>query len=336
MKRIIAYAGLSDGPAYYRSALPARHLGDELLTQHDIKLDLAHNIMEVRPDSANAVLVHRIFAETAVVHFAMLRKHKVKVLWDTDDACDIIPSWSTIRYDPSTIHLYDAIQGVADVKWASTDELARRIEADRVLPNLIDPEPFDMIQKREVPPGRRVQILWYGSATHRGDLELIEEPLRQIIEKYKQKIRLTFWGDSLPALVRDYFGTYVQTLEAIPAGSFYGQLKTLQPDICLAPLADHPFNRCKSNIKWLESTLAGAAVIASNIEPYRNSILDGMTGCLCQNSDQWVDALSAMIEDVQGRKTIASQAEQVVRESWTWKSELRNLWIDAFVHSVQG
>ena len=44
------------------------------------------------------------------------------------------------------------------------------------------------------------------------------------------------------------------------------------PDISLAPVIDHDFNRAKSAIKWMEGTLMGAATIASNLNPYSEAI----------------------------------------------------------------
>ena len=37
----------------------------------------------------------------------------------------------------------------------------------------------------------------------------------------------------------------------------------LQPNFVVVPLQDDPFNRCKSNIGWLEATYFGAVCLAS-------------------------------------------------------------------------
>jgi hypothetical protein len=43
---------------------------------------------------------------------------------------------------------------------------------------------------------------------------------------------------------------------------YFKWLANTAPRIMMVPLADTAFNRCKSNIAWLEATGAGAAVLA--------------------------------------------------------------------------
>lgn len=49
------------------------------------------------------------------------------------------------------------------------------------------------------------------------------------------------------------------------------ELKNLNADLAIAPLRDTEFNRCKSNIKWQEWASLGVPLVASNIEPYKNT-----------------------------------------------------------------
>jgi hypothetical protein len=39
-------------------------------------------------------------------------------------------------------------------------------------------------------------------------------------------------------------------------------------DLLIAPLVDNPFNRCKSNIKWLEFSALGIPMAGQNICTY--------------------------------------------------------------------
>jgi len=43
----------------------------------------------------------------------------------------------------------------------------------------------------------------------------------------------------------------------------------------IAPPADHPFNRCKADIKSLELSLAGMAVVASDLPVYHRACASG-------------------------------------------------------------
>ncbi len=47
-------------------------------------------------------------------------------------------------------------------------------------------------------------------------------------------------------------------------------LSEAAPSAMIFPLHEHPFNRCKSNIAWLEATFAGAACIAPDWAEWRH------------------------------------------------------------------
>jgi hypothetical protein len=49
---------------------------------------------------------------------------------------------------------------------------------------------------------------------------------------------------------------------------YFHSLKTLAPKIHLVPLKDNRFNRCKSNIAWMEATWAGAACVVPGFEEF--------------------------------------------------------------------
>ncbi len=65
-------------------------------------------------------------------------------------------------------------------------------------------------------------------------------------------------------------------------------------DICFMPLADTPFNRCKSDLKFLEASAYGLAALASHVV-YGESIEDGRTGLLFQDAAGLQQQLVRMI-----------------------------------------
>ena len=67
-----------------------------------------------------------------------------------------------------------------------------------------------------------------------------------------------------------------------------------QIDISLIPLADIPFNQSKSDIKFLESSAASCAVIASQVV-YSNTIKHNETGCLYDSEEEFSLLLRGLI-----------------------------------------
>jgi glycosyltransferase involved in cell wall biosynthesis len=73
--------------------------------------------------------------------------------------------------------------------------------------------------------------------------------------------------------------------------------KSMQVDIGCCPLStDIRFNRGKSSIKWMEYTLAGAAVVASDHDVYNETVLDCVTGYIAKNTvESWYEALTTFL-----------------------------------------
>lgn len=86
--------------------------------------------------------------------------------------------------------------------------------------------------------------------------------------------------------------------------------KSMQVDIGCCPLADTNFNRGKSPIKWMEYTMAGAAVVASPLV-YDKEITSSVTGFIAHNEDEWYQMLGGLIEGSY-RKRIQENAQYVM------------------------
>jgi processive 1,2-diacylglycerol beta-glucosyltransferase len=80
-------------------------------------------------------------------------------------------------------------------------------------------------------------------------------------------------------------------------------------DIALAPLEDDDFNRCKSDIKFLDYSAIGAAGIFSRVPAYASSVDHRQTGWLAENTPAaWEEALETLLTDIPLREQIAHQA----------------------------
>jgi glycosyltransferase involved in cell wall biosynthesis len=106
----------------------------------------------------------------------------------------------------------------------------------------------------------------------------------------------------------------------------------MAPDIMLAPLIDDVFNRSKSGVKFFESAMAGAAMVASNLPPYNSVIEDGVTGYLAKSSDLqgWCSALEVLIDHGPHRRQMAAAAKMDVLKYHSWYcQEVRDAWANA-------
>ena len=80
-------------------------------------------------------------------------------------------------------------------------------------------------------------------------------------------------------------------------------------DINIVPLQpDNPFVEAKSELKYFEAALAGAATVASPTGPYRRAIVDGETGLLAADAPAWEAALLRLVDDAEARHRMARAA----------------------------
>lgn len=149
-----------------------------------------------------------------------------------------------------------------------------------------------------------------GTATHNEDFQMIVPALTRILDAYDNVyIKLAGRIDA-PEALKDYedrliYMPYVDWRE-LPA-------ELRECHINLSPLVDTLFNRGKSEIKWAESALVGVPVVASNIGAFKDSVENGVTGILVENTaDAWYAGIRSLIEDPEKREAIGEQSRQHV------------------------
>jgi len=215
----------------------------------------------------------------------------------------------------------------ADALFVSTEALAARLAAIRpdavVVANGLDERLWLPPPPRPVARGP-VRLLCMGTATHDGDFAVVKPALDRLAAQFGDRVEIDVLGvtarGDLPRWARR------PSLTVNGAASYPGFVHwiTGQPgwDIGITPLADTPFNRCKSAIKTLDYAALGLAVLASDIAPYRGSLADGAGGVLVANNESaWFAALSRLIRDPQMRARLAGGARAALAATGTLEAQ---------------
>ena len=106
---------------------------------------------------------------------------------------------------------------------------------------------------------------------------------------------------------------------------YHQKLSSLQLDMAIAPLADHDFNRAKSNLKLLEYGALGLPVICSKIEPY----LDSPARQLDEQIESWVDAIRELAADKSAREEQGRRMKDWMSRNYYMEDQLGR-WAQAF------
>ncbi|MEL6113162.1 MAG: glycosyltransferase, partial [Pseudomonadota bacterium] len=200
---------------------------------------------------------------------------------------------------------------------ASTTSLAREME--KVVHSgtvFIHKNAFGALHERMAlaPPDRakRDQItLFYGSGTkaHKDDFHDIIEPVfTRLHQTHGDKIRFLVLGhiSMTPALLA--LDDTLQLQEPLWDTEDYWSLLRDEADINLSVLSSTPVTDAKSEIKWLEAAMFGIPSVVSRTATHAQIIDHGETGFLCEKSDEFYEAINALIESKKLRKSIGNAA----------------------------
>lgn len=231
----------------------------------------------------------------------------------------------------------------ADGVIVSTPTLRARYAAHngqiRVVANALDEQL--LVRARPPRPDPESVVLGYmGTLTHDADLLLLLPALEEAARTTARPLRLEIVGgaarpETLARLARLPFPVRPITPPAPEYPQFLPWF-TGNPgwDIALAPLADTPFNRAKSDIKFLDYAGLGAPGVYSDLPVYSRSVRHGETGLLADNSPaSWAAALGRLIaEPALGRELAANAQRYLYSErvlavrAGEWTAALEAIW----------
>lgn len=321
---------------YYRSILPFYFCKDELLRQ-GIELVMGREVDD--GTGFDAYMFHRIANPAFVFKLERIARSR-KLIWDMDDNVFCIPEWSPahVLMDPVFHDMVKHCMGLAHWNTVATERLGEQM-ASRVgsrpvvLPNLINLLDFNSNASRGEPPcidmGGPFRVLWAGSDSHKGDVGLVAGAVNRIVDKHKMNVMFIFMG-MMPEGVDP--GNSVTFVPGLPLDTYQNLVSLIRPHVGLTPLADHEFNEGKSNIKFLEMTAAGGAVLSSEIGPYADAIKDHVDGIFCDSEDDWYEYLDYFYCNRERRSEFNRIALAKVKRRYSWEAlEEKWKWINFFM-----
>lgn len=191
-----------------------------------------------------------------------------------------------------------------------------------VRPNTIP----EWLTKIHLPRSNRPFVVgWEGAPHHIDDMNLIWKPLMRFLLRHKDT-RFHAWGpnnfDELPIGLRERV-TCFPWIKSVP--DYY---RSLDMDVCLAPLQPSPFNETKSAIRVQEHSALGIPVIASPSPAYHNYLIDGQNGWLAKTEDEWEDSLETLYLDPAYRARLGKAGRRMAQE---WTTEANGIYWESLL-----
>lgn len=339
--KVFFLPGAYDGCYYYRGYMPGVYGGYTVMPDFARKLYNDKQLTE-KALEADVIVIQRPNEPIRVELAKLLKARGKKVVFDNDDTYlpDKGVPLSMLANDRQreiarkmNENLYEVLK-IADLVIASTETLAeeyREINHNvHVIGNFIDP--LDEEPRRENKTGK-YRIGFIGSVASNDDYIHIKDQLKRLAERgdvtivvfgIKQQLTgkvlgaydkdVAFW-DSLPNVEWQNF---------VPITEYYHTITKLCLDAVIIPRKDSYFNRCKSNVKFLEASLLRIPVIAQGFEdgqsPYQGEDEKYMTVVI--DNSTWYDTIVEVLQDSK-YKALAEKAHDYVLDKYNIKN---NVW----------
>lgn len=327
----------------YRAILPTKYCAPEL-AKHDIVLE-AGPTLDKEMDY-DAVILHRIIPPQRLPLLMVLVQKGKKLIWEVDDDLPNVPVWNPFKagFNDDMLSFLQIYLEMATKIIVSTDHL-KTISAPMhelpinkyvVLKNLIDTDHYGLFWRKGKNLNARrvntlVNVLWSGSYSHPQDLEIIIPVVDYFLRKKNGNLFFTFHG-YIPQQVLATDPRRVVHISWNNVKHYPASLCMISPHIALLPLDDHIFNKSKSNIKYLEMSMAGAACVSSDIITYSDDINHGYDGMIAKDTQEWIDHIKHLAKNRTFREQLVAHAQTKVLEQFSWQTDNRNKqdWIEFF------
>ena len=340
-----AYGGCS----YVRILLPAWHNGFK--TDEKDPVEVRKALM-----AADVVVFHRPENKEYYKLAEMLKKDGKKIVMDNDDTFKI--DYHPLgQFTPDAIEVnlkkrgdsIDKFLKIADLVTTTTTTLAkeyRKINKNTlVLPNYIDTLDWEEPLRNDTD---KVRIGMVGSVAFEYDYLHIKDILRKLGER--DDVELIMFGlgskdhrkknpNVTKAFKDDYdFWDSVNHTQIpwCPMEEYNQTLNEARLDFMLIPRKDNYFNRCKSNLKFLEAAMCEIPVIAQSFEdgPYEElknytKVKGKVCGFLVEDNERWMEYIDNLIDNKELRREIGANAKQYVLDNYNIEDK-SHLWEEAY------
>lgn len=251
-----------------------------------VKISIGYGQLSL-PAEPGVLVLHRNFLDNPAM--VDLLERQIRKGWvlvtDMDDDPDRWPQFAAAGLR--------AFRGVHAVT-VSTPALAERIRAWNPEVTVFD-NAIDELPVRTTPPAEATQPVrvFFGALNRQDDWGAIRDGLLAAAAALGDAVEFVVVHDEafhrmLPAGVRSRFHP------TLPVDQYMAQLASC--DVALLPLADTPFNRLKSDLKFIECCAAGVVPLCSPVvyadRPEHHDI-----GLFATSATQWRDGLLRLCRD---------------------------------------
>jgi glycosyltransferase involved in cell wall biosynthesis len=304
--RIAVFANENEMSSFYRAIEPVHALAQR---GHRALINGRDGTPAPEMLAFDAALISRWQGIGAQKLAEQLRAAGLAIVWGHDDAVELDPN-----LNPSALEVQKrkaeirAMLRLADVVVTTSEPIAQAYRAlgaasVRVIENYLGDTYADL--QRE--PHDGLVLGWAAWIDHQADWAQLglHATVSRLLDAHPD-LRVESVGKIDLDLPRERY----TRAGPVPFEALGARLTAF--DIGIAPIADNPFNRARSNIKLKEYAAAGVPWLASPIGPYAG--LGEKQGGRLVPDDRWHEALDELIRSPRARRRLAKHGRRWARE----------------------
>ena len=244
-----------------------------------------------------------------------------KLIFDFDDAIwkmNVSEGNKSLAFLKNPSKTAEIIQ-IADMVFAGNQFLANyalQFNSNvKVVPTAVDLEEY---QKIPCTNKNAVRIGWIGSPTTIPYLQIVIPAFRILKQKYGNQIEFRIVGDP-------HFRVENLEIQAIPWKK-EEEVKELSCfDIGIMPLTDDEWSKGKCGFKGLQYMAFEVPAIMSPVGVNLEIIQEGVNGFLAQNTEEWIQKISLLVDNPELRKTLGLAGRKTVEKKYSkqvWQNKI--------------
>ena len=155
-----------------------------------------------------------------------------------------------------------------------------------------------------------IVVGWGGSLGHLQDIAAVADPLVDWVRAHDDVVLHVMCADEIWSLFQRLPRHKKRRFEIGDIDAYHVFVAGL--DIGIAPLEDTGFNRCRSDVKFLEYGLHGVVPVVRALAPYERTVKSRVTGLLFHDAPEMIALLDELIRGPELRSRIAARARAYV------------------------
>jgi len=337
---------------YVRILLPAYNNGFRT-DKTSLLSDSSNKLKAIQKDlaSSDVVVFHRPESQESLTLIELLKENGKKIVIDNDDTFKIkdnhpLAEWTSHAHQvdiEKRDSFFDKCARKADLMTTTTETLKKEYEEINdnviILPNCVDPMDWEKPLRNETD---KIRIGIVGSVTYSYDYNHVKDVLKKLSDREDVQLVIFGLGDKKhrkenPVVAEHFKKEYdfwdkldIEQIPWCPVHEYPEKLNEARLDMMIIPRRENYFNKCKSNIKFLEASMCEVPCICQSFEdaPYEE-LTHGENGLLVKDNADWMKQIDYLINNPDKRRIMGAKAKDYVLDNYDINNKA-HLWEEAY------